>query len=80
MAKAYNIELNLNTTTAAHLLGGLARAYREIPASAPNSVSLDIRVAIYEILSQLEGQGADLKNTRSPFKSFVKLVNYDKPF
>lgn len=79
MAK-YDINININTTTAAHLLGGLARAYREIPASAQASVSIDIRITIYDILSQLELQGVDLKNSRSPFKSFVKLVNYDKPF
>lgn len=77
MPKTYQIKINIDTITTCHLLGGMAQAYRSIPASAPSSVSLSIRIAIYDILKQIENQGADLLNPRSPFKSYVKLINYN---
>lgn len=75
-----DLHITIDKTTANHLLGGLAKQYRSIPTTAPSSVNTNIRITINEILSQLESQGVDILKPRSPFKPYVQLVNYDKPF
>ncbi len=74
----YDIQITVSTDTASYLLGGLAQAYRVIPASAPDKVSIDIKHTIRVILSQLKEQGVDLTNTKSPFNSYAKLIKFEQ--
>jgi hypothetical protein len=76
MANKYDIEIRIDTITAGHLLGGLAQSYRIMPGSAQSSVAFNIKMAMVEILEQLEKQGCSVLEPRSAFRSYAKLVNY----
>lgn len=75
--KKISIDLRISTTTAAHLLGGLAASYRIIPASAPESVSRDLKYTMVDVLTQMEQQGVAVLQSKSPFNSYAKLVGYN---
>lgn len=76
--KSFGINIKISHTTVGHLLGGLASSYRNIPASAPESVSRHLKHAIIDILAQLELQGEDVLQPRSPFRSYAKLVKFER--
>ena len=78
--KSFNFHINMSTTATTHLLGGLARQYREYPPYAPGEVQQEIKLAIIGILHELEFRGENIREARSPFNSYVKLVKYDLMF
>lgn len=78
MAKEYKINFTANAITLGHVLGGLATSYRNMPASAPEEVSYNLRYLIINILDQLMEKGVDVIKPRSPFYSYSKLVNFER--
>jgi hypothetical protein len=77
MSKEYNIHITVDYITATHVLGGLARNYRDLPASAPSNVSNNLIQLIRDVVRQLHLLDVNVMEPRSPFHTYVKLCKYN---
>ena len=78
MAKYYSIKLYINPRTANYLLNGLAKAYNEMPVYVTNysEIKSEIKLAVEDILSQLEKQGIEVTKKRGQFERYCKMIEY----
>jgi hypothetical protein len=70
------INIIVSTTVATHLLGGLAKQYKDLPSyiNNYNAIKTELETTMFWILQDLHRQGIDV--FANPFKTYSQLINY----